>query len=36
MKQTFEIPNGCNRVVIEQQGNKIVTTFEPEPALTLP
>ena len=30
MKQTFEIPNGCNRVTIEQQGNKIVTTFEPE------
>lgn len=30
MKQTFEIPKGCNRVTIEQQGNKIVTTFEPE------
>lgn len=30
MKQTFEIPNGCSRVTIEQQGNKIVTTFEPE------
>lgn len=30
MKQTFEIPDGCNRVTIEQQGNKIVTTFEPE------
>lgn len=30
MKQTFEIPEGCNRVTIEQQGNKIVTTFEPE------
>lgn len=30
MKQTFEIPDGCNRVTIEQQGNKMVTTFEPE------
>ena len=31
MKSTsFEIPKGCNRVTIEQQGNKIVTTFEPE------
>jgi len=31
MKQTFEIPDGCNRVTIELQGNKIVTTFEDEP-----
>lgn len=30
MKQTFEIPEGCNRVTIEQQGRKIITTFEPE------
>lgn len=30
MKQVFEIPNGCNRVTIERQGNRIVTTFEPE------
>lgn len=30
MKQTFEIPKGCNRVTIEQQGNQIITTFEPE------
>ena len=30
MKQTFEIPEGCNRVTIEQQGRQIITTFEPE------
>lgn len=30
MKQVFKIPNGCNRVTIEQRCNKIVTTFEPE------
>ena len=30
MKQTFEIPEGCTRVTIEQQGNQIITTFEPE------
>lgn len=30
MKQTFEIPEGCNRVTIEQQGRQIITTFEPK------
>ena len=30
MKQTFEIPEGCNRVTIEQQGRQIFITFEPE------
>jgi hypothetical protein len=30
MKQTFEIPEGCNRVTIEQHDNQIITTFEPE------
>ena len=30
MKHTFEIPEGCNRVTIEQQGRQIITTFEPE------
>lgn len=30
MKQTFEIPDGCNRVTIEQQGRQIITTFEPK------
>lgn len=30
MKQTFEIPEGCNRMTIEQQGRQIITTFEPE------
>ena len=30
MRQTFEIPEGCNRVTIEQQGRQIITTFEPE------
>lgn len=30
MKQTFEIPEGCNRVTIEHQGRQIITTFEPE------
>ena len=29
MKQEFEIPEGC-KVIIEQIGNKIITTFEPE------
>lgn len=33
MKQVFKIPDGCNRVTIEQQGNKIVTIFEDEPEL---
>lgn len=31
MKATsFEIPNGCTRVTIEQHDNHIITTFEPE------
>lgn len=30
MKQTFEIPEGCTRVTIEQHDNQIITTFEPE------
>ena len=30
MKQTFEIPEGCKQISIEQAGNKIITTFEPE------
>ena len=30
MKQTFNIPAGCKTVSIEQIGNTIVTTFEPE------
>ena len=31
MKPTsFEIPEGCTRVTIEQQDNQIITTFEPE------
>ena len=30
MKQTFKIPDGCKEVTIEQVGNQIVTTFEPE------
>lgn len=30
MKQTFEIPECCTRVTIEQQGNQIITTFDPE------
>lgn len=28
MKQTFEIPKGCNRVTIEQHEDKLVTIFE--------
>jgi len=28
MKQEFNIPEGCNKVTIEQIGNKIVTEFE--------
>lgn len=30
MKQTFNIPDGCKEVTIEQIGNQIVTTFEPK------
>ena len=30
MKQTFEIPDGCNRVTIEQRDRQIITTFEPD------
>ena len=30
MKQTFEIPDGCNRITIEQRDRQIITTFEPE------
>jgi hypothetical protein len=30
MKQEFEIPEGCKKVTIEQIGNQIITTFEPE------
>lgn len=30
MNQTFEIPQGCTRVTIEQHDNQIITTFEPE------
>lgn len=30
MKQTFNIPEGCKTVSIEQIGNTIVTTFEPK------
>lgn len=30
MKQTFEIPEGCNRVTIERQGRQIIATFEPD------
>jgi hypothetical protein len=29
MKQTFEIPEGCRKVTIEQIDNQIITTFEP-------
>lgn len=29
-KQTFEIPKWCSKVTVEQIGNQIVTTFEPE------
>ena len=30
MKQTFNIPAGCKTVSIEEVGNTIVTSFEPE------
>lgn len=30
MKQTFEIPEGCKVVTVEQIGNQIITSFEPE------
>ena len=30
MKQTFNIPDGCKEVTIEQVGNQLITTFEPE------
>ena len=29
-KQTFTIPEGCKVVTVEQVGNRIITTFEPE------
>lgn len=29
-KQTFTIPDGCKTVSIEQVGNQLITTFEPE------
>lgn len=28
MKQTFEIPEGCKTVSVEQVGNQLITTFE--------
>lgn len=30
MKQTFNIPGGCKTVSVEQVGNQIITSFEPE------
>lgn len=30
MKQTFNIPDGCNTVSVEQIGNQLITSFEPE------
>ena len=30
MKQTFEIPEGCKVVTVEQIGNQLITSFEPE------
>ena len=30
-KQTFQIPDGCKAITMEQIGNQIVTTFEVEP-----
>jgi hypothetical protein len=30
MKQTFNIPDGCKTVSVEQIGNQIITSFEPE------
>lgn len=29
MKQTFNIPDGCKEVTVEQVGNQLITTFEP-------
>lgn len=29
-KQTFQIPEGCKAITMEQVGNQIITTFEPE------
>lgn len=30
MKQTFKIPEGCKVVTVEQIGNQLITSFEPE------
>lgn len=30
MKQTFEIPEGCKVVTVEQIGNQLITSFEPK------
>ena len=30
MKQTFNIPDGCKTVTVEQIGNQLITSFEPE------
>ena len=30
MKQTFKIPDGCKTVSVEQIGNQLITSFEPE------
>ena len=30
MKQTFNIPDGCKVVTVEQIGNQLITSFEPE------
>ena len=30
MKKTFNIPDGCKTVSVEQVGNQIITSFEPE------
>lgn len=30
MKQTFNIPEGCKVVTVEQVGNQLITSFEPE------
>ena len=30
MKQAFEIPEGCKVVTVEQIGNQLITSFEPE------
>lgn len=29
-KQSFPIPEGCKAVAVEQVGNQIITTFEPQ------